>query len=493
MIPAAMRTMPRFLQATIPLFTVLLLAGSARPDDDEKPQRVSAAPLENFDIRNMEGWIVYISRRDLADQPDGMKAVLDHLRSQLYQTRITLPAAAVAIMQERVPLWVEWDTGPGTACHPSHRWLLRRGYPSPEGLTTLVSFSRAKGFCRSALHQPWVACHELAHGYDYLYLGGGRHYSNRRLKEAYERLQKSGIYDSVLCRYSSATKHYALSNPMEYLAESTEAYFGANDFYPFVRAELQQVDPEMFELLQDLWGVDVRRQNETTRSLAAVLDARPGSPEVQENADDKTVPQAKDYEQRSIEGWTVHVHPALVRQKAHGDALCRLLQHKLHLVRRYMPEGSLEKLQEVHLWLEENNRAVPYVAYHVASGKGDKAGAVEVGNPGAFVRWQGLQPFAILNQLARAHFDRNLSDADRKRIEEARCRAAESKQYDAVLRFDGQTVRHPALASAADFFAEMTEAYYGVNDHFPFIQFETVKHDAETCRLLTELWGGKAK
>ncbi|MCP5101845.1 MAG: hypothetical protein GY950_00615, partial [bacterium] len=68
----------------------------------------------NPDIRNIEGWIVYISRRDLADQPDGMQAVIDHLRSQLYQTRITLPPEAVAIMQERVPLWVEWDTGPGT-------------------------------------------------------------------------------------------------------------------------------------------------------------------------------------------------------------------------------------------------------------------------------------------------------------------------------------------------------------------------------------------
>ena len=45
----------------------------------------------------------------------------------------------------------------------------------------------------------------------------------------------------------------------------------------------------------------------------------------------------------------------------------------------------------------------------------------------------------------------------------------------------------------ADHAAEMTESYYGVNDHFPFLQFEARRHDPETCRLLAGLWGGKAK
>jgi hypothetical protein len=40
---------------------------------------------------------------------------------------------------------------------------------------------------------------------------------------------------------------------MEYFAESSEAFFGKNDFYPFVRSELKQHDPEMFELLKTLW------------------------------------------------------------------------------------------------------------------------------------------------------------------------------------------------------------------------------------------------
>jgi len=500
-----------FLKGAALALAAFLLLGSAAQCAEEKKgpgeqkNPVAAAPLENFEIRNIEGWVVYISKRDLADQPDGMKQVLEHLRSQLYQIRVTLPGPAVAIMQDRVPLWVEWDTGPGTACHPSYKWLLYRGYPSPAGLKTLVSFTRAKGFCRSALHQPWVVCHELAHGYDYLYIGEGKHYSNQRLRDAYERLKKSGIYESVLCRYSPSAKHYALSNPMEYFTESTEAYFGANDFYPFVRAELKQYDPQMYMLLQDLWGVDARQQDRAMRALARRLDSRSGSAASNSAARRKTALQAKDYQKRNVEGWTVYVHPALLKRKAHGDAICRLLQHKLHLVKRYMPEPAVGKLQQVPVYLEQNNPAVAYVTYHAVSRNGDaagkgteksraeKSGAIEIGNPEAFARWQALQPFMILNQLSRAYYDRVLGDADRKLIEQARRRAAESKQYDSVLRFDGRQVRHPALVDTAAFFAEMTESYYAVNDHFPFLQFETSKHDPETCRLLADLWQGKAK
>ena len=47
---------------------------------------------------------------------------------------------------------------------------------------------------------------------------------------------------------------YAATNTHEYFAESTEAYLGVNDFYPFVRAELNEHDPTMFALMERSWG-----------------------------------------------------------------------------------------------------------------------------------------------------------------------------------------------------------------------------------------------
>jgi hypothetical protein len=34
----------------------------------------------------------------------------------------------------------------------------------------------------------------------------------------------------------------------------TEAYFGANDFFPFVAGELAREEPEVFALLGEIWG-----------------------------------------------------------------------------------------------------------------------------------------------------------------------------------------------------------------------------------------------
>lgn len=482
--------------ATTCFVIIALLSSTAMSKSEEKrPKPVSPASTNTFEIRNIEGWSVYINKQDLIDHPEEMAREIDHLQNQFYQTRLTVPAPAVAIMQERVPLWMEYDSDPGLSFHPSYRWLLNKGYPSPEGLKSLVSNCRAKGFGKNALHQPWVVLHELTHGYDFLYLGEAKHYSNPQLKEAYKRAKDSGTYESVLCRYSKGAKHYALSNPMEYFAENTEAYFGANDFYPFVRAELKEHDPACYTLLQTIWGVDIKEQNRTESSLANFIDNKPAT---KTNKRKAFAPTAK-YEKRQIEGWTVFLAPSLVRQKAYGDEAAKLLRYKLHLIKRYMPEKSLEQLQKTPFWLESYSRPVPYMTYHASAKKlkaanlnPDKLRAIEIGNTERFRRWQGLQQFAVLNQLARAYCDQVLTKQAGK-IKKAWQKACDGKKYGSVLRFDGKHVPHPALAGPIEYFAEMTEAYYGVNDHYPFIQFETRQYDPNTCRLLEELWGGKAK
>jgi dipeptidyl-peptidase-4 len=49
-------------------------------------------------------------------------------------------------------------------------------------------------------------------------------------------------------------RHYALTDHKEYFAEGTEAFFNRNDFYPFVRAELEKHDPTLHNLLLEIWG-----------------------------------------------------------------------------------------------------------------------------------------------------------------------------------------------------------------------------------------------
>ena len=59
------------------------------------------------------------------------------------------------------------------------------------------------------------------------------------LAEALQQAREEKLYDEVLHINGRTERHYALNNQMEYFAEQSEACFGTNDFYPFVRSELQ--------------------------------------------------------------------------------------------------------------------------------------------------------------------------------------------------------------------------------------------------------------
>ena len=59
-----------------------------------------------------------------------------------------------------------------------------------------------------------------------------------------------------------------MTNPMEYFAECSEAFFSTNDFFPFNKEELQKHDPEMFELLHKLWKCPEEKNAATPGEVA---------------------------------------------------------------------------------------------------------------------------------------------------------------------------------------------------------------------------------
>lgn len=500
----------RLICRLIGLLLIFFSSGLVRAEEKKKTdvkKKTGVSYNHLFDIRNIEGWTVYINKRDLAERAREMEAALDHLHQQLYQVRLNVPAPAVAIMQEKVPLWFEYDTI-GIAYH-RRGWLVANGYQPPDE-KIIVGFCRAKTFRKVTLHQPWVVFHELAHGYDFLYLRRPKQPGNLLVKTAYDKALKAGKYNPVLCRYSKGTKAYGLNNPGEFFAENSEAFLGVNDFYPFVRAELKEYDPDTYRALQIQWGVDAEDLQRRERSLAAFMDSNASPlgwaekpPRVaaasRKPVSGRAFEPTSAYQERQIEGWTVRVGPALKNKKAYADEVCKLLRYKLHLVERYLPEKALAALRKVPIWLEENNPAVPYVVYHddkkVLRQKGlnpDKYRAVEIGNTKNFRQWQDLQPSIVLHHLARAYFDQVVK-ADHKDVTRALAKAVKGGKYDRVLRFDGKHVRHPALLNVKEYFAEMSESYYGFNDHYPFLQFELSQLDPEACKLLARLWGGVRK
>ena len=214
-------------------------------------------------VRTVEGWTVHIDDRLFAGSD---KTLGDHalrlLANRLYDIKHVLPADKVARLRQ-VPIWIDVTHSKlrSAQYHPIAGWLKANGYT--EQLAKCVHIPSAADFS-SVAHQrvqPWSVLHELAHAYHDQVLG----FDNAEVRAAWERFRDSGKYKSVLHINGKHVKHYALTNPMEFFAEMTEAFFGQNDFYPFNRAELREAEPEIYALLTRLWITPPKPRDEPSR------------------------------------------------------------------------------------------------------------------------------------------------------------------------------------------------------------------------------------
>ncbi len=199
--------------------------------------------------RNIHGWTVYIQKRLLREKREAGARAYSIVTDQLSRLTRTIPAQQLKRLRQ-VPIWIcDRSDGP-IHYHPQREWLVKNGY-NPDKAKA-VDISQVKNIIRSEQTQPAVLLHELAHAYHDQVLG----FDDPDVIAAYDQAVKSGIYESVLGIRGKQVRHYALTNEKEYFAECTEAFFATNDFYPFVRAELQQFDPKMYRTLVKVWGVD---------------------------------------------------------------------------------------------------------------------------------------------------------------------------------------------------------------------------------------------
>jgi hypothetical protein len=204
-----------------------------------------------YKASEIEGWTVYVKKDFLKAKPALADRTLALLRAQLFQIGRIVPAAAVKKLRT-VKIWVE-ENDPSTPCmayHPGAEWL--REHRTNPDMAGGIELANARNFLDWTLEQPSMVLHELSHAFHHKFLPHG--FENAELKAAHQNALKSGRYDSVLKIAHTEEKAYALNNPQEYFAEATEAFFGTNDFYPFVKSELRRFDPDGYELLKKLWG-----------------------------------------------------------------------------------------------------------------------------------------------------------------------------------------------------------------------------------------------
>lgn len=241
------RILPRALAAlaaslVLPALVVIvtLAAAAHRPAP-------AFTPTSEYLVKSMRGWTVRLNPA-LASDAALCEATLGELDHQLYAIVRVVPPAALERLRA-IPIWAEVEM-PKTQCmcyHVSKEWLVPNAYnPDKEGA---VEIGNAAAFLDWTHGQPWMVLHELAHGFHDQVYG----YGNEEIIAAWKRIAATGVYDRVAHISGKPRRHYALTNQMEWFAECSEALFGTNDFHPFVRSELREIDPDGAALLERLW------------------------------------------------------------------------------------------------------------------------------------------------------------------------------------------------------------------------------------------------
>jgi hypothetical protein len=213
-------------------------------------------------------------------------------------------------------------------------------------------------------------------------------------------------------------------------------------------------------------------------------------------ADDNAFTPTKDYETRTLRGFSLLVHPELAEHPDEAAATFDELDAQLEKIEAVVPKRALNELRQARFWIEWASRPNGAAEFHVSADwlkengyNPDKVLCVEINNCRNFVAWsQDAQPWMVLHELAHAYHHRVLKH-DHPGLEAAYRAAVEKKLYDAVDYFrPGEKQKAYALTNVDEYFAELTEAYFGRNDFYPFNRSDLQRHDPAGFEVLAHIW-----
>ena len=171
-----------------------------------------------------------------------------------------------------------------------------------------------------------------------------------------------------------------------------------------------------------------------------------------------------------------------------------LLESDLTKVEGFFEASIVERLQEVRIWLELDQPQFPGGVYHpnpvwlADNGYPEYwAEGVQIGNAANYLDWTNIQPAMVLHELSHAwhHQVVGYGQAEIKAAFEA---AMAAGIYEDVAYAGGGTQKAYATTNHLEYFAELTEAFYWVNDFYPFNKEELEIYDPQGFQAVVNAW-----
>ena len=215
------------------------------------------------------------------------------------------------------------------------------------------------------------------------------------------------------------------------------------------------------------------------------------------------------YEKRVIHGWTVYLQLSIARDVTLKHKIEKQIRTGLENFLGKVPGESLSFLRTIPIWvsnepgypLRKNEKGV--IPFHRSPQwlrdhklNPHMAPGVHVINPEAvFFEHKVLEwgPMTFLHELAHAYQNVKLT-LGYKEIPAAYESAIREGLYLQVpsRRDKSRKVRAYAATNHEEYFAELTEAYFGHNDWFPHNREELRRYDPRGFKMIEKAWSAAA-
>lgn len=193
-------------------------------------------------------------------------------------------------------------------------------------------------------------------------------------------------------------------------------------------------------------------------------------------------------------GFTVEFADDVRADPIHAQVASSLVETGLAAAWRLLGEERTAQLRGVRIIVKSTTPDVKGpAAYHPVGSVAVEPGrynTIEVNLSYYIEAVQRFQPYAMLHELVHAYEFLNLQGGNSPEVIALYQSALGRGRYDAVPRlFAAAPERHYGLTTHHEFLAEMSEAFFAVNDFYPYVASQLAAHDPTVYAYMEDLWG----
>ena len=199
------------------------------------------------------------------------------------------------------------------------------------------------------------------------------------------------------------------------------------------------------------------------------------------------------YEHFEVEGWAVRISNDYSNHPDKKKLILNEIKQQLKAINNTVPPSALSKLKRTIFWIEYQSRPKKGASYHPNRDwlikheyNPEKAGGIEL--QFNFYLWRKEQPWIALHELAHAYHHKHVG-YDNAMVLQAFEKARLSLRYNSVQHVNGSTKKAYAMNNKKEYFAELSEAYFGYNDHEPLERNALKNFDPIGFKMVQTVWG----